>query len=166
MAKKDPQSDLLEMVQRMQAPFMGNVASGAPMEKFLEMQSGLLKEAETFSRHWFERRNEAIETAIEAMHQMNSNGAARPAEALRVMADWQRGSLERLGADAQEWTELCMRSAAVATTPQVDDTPAGSEKPKASKAEADKPKASKAEAEKTKADKADAKPTAGHATPV
>lgn len=65
------------------------------------MQARLLNEAEAFSRHWFQRRNDAIETAADALHQMNSNGAAGPAEALRAMADWQRRSLERLGADAQ-----------------------------------------------------------------
>ncbi len=114
------------------------------------MQASLLKEAETFSRHWFQRRNDAIETAVEALHQMNSNGAAGPAGALQAMADWQRGSLERLGADAQEWTALCMRSAAAATTTQVEDIPTGSNKPDADKADG----------------KSGAKPRAGHATPV
>lgn len=150
MAKEDPQRDLVEMVQKMQAPFMVHGASGAQIERLLEMQSSLLKEAEVFARHWFQRRNDAIETALEALHQINSDGTAGPSEALRVMSDWQRGSLERLAAEAQEWTALCMRSTAVATTTQVDDTPTGSDKPESDKADG----------------KSGAKLKAGHATPV
>lgn len=150
MAKEDPQHGLIEIVQKMQAPFMVDRASGAPVERFLEIQGSLLKEAEVFARHWFQRRNDAIETAMDALRQMNSDGAAGPAGALQVMAGWQRGSLERLGADAQEWTALCMRSAAAATATKVGDTLVGSDKPETDKA----------------GGKAGTKPKAGRATPV
>lgn len=150
MAKEDSQPGLADMIQRMQAPFMTNGAVGAPMERFLAMQGTLLKEAEIFTRHWFERRHDAIETAMEALNQMNSSGVAAPADAARVIADWQRGCLERLSADAQEWSECCMRGAAAATTAQVDAATKAADQP---------------EAEKTQG-KAGAKPGAGHATPV
>lgn len=45
MAKEDPQGDLVEMVQKMQAPFMVHGASGAQIERLIEMQSILLKAA-------------------------------------------------------------------------------------------------------------------------
>jgi hypothetical protein len=151
MAKEDPQHGLIEIVQKMQAPFMVDGASGAPVARFLEIQGSLLKEAEVFARHGFQRRNDAIETAMDALRQMNSDGAAGPAGALQVMAGWQRGLLERLGAGAQEWTALfCMRSAAAATTTEVGDTPVGSGKPETDKADG----------------KAGAKPRVGRATPV
>jgi len=150
MPKENPQLGLTEMTQRMQAPFVVNGTLGPQVERFLEMQASLLKEAEAFPRHWFERRNDAIETAIDVLHQMNANGGAGPAGALQAMADWQRGSLERLGADAQEWTALFMRSAAAATTTQVEGTPTGSDKPEMDKADG----------------KSSAKTRAGHATPV
>lgn len=150
MAKENQQNGLTEIVQMMQKPFMLNGASGAPVERFLEIQGSLLKEAEAFARHWFQRRNDAIETALESLQQINSDGNDGPSGALRVMADWQRGSLERLGADAQEWTALCMRCAAAATTPQIDGTSTDSDKPETDKA----------------GGKSGAKPKTGHATPV
>jgi hypothetical protein len=122
MAKQDPQRGFTEMLSMMQAPFLASGPFGKPMEQYLEMQSGLLKEAEIFARHWFQRRNDAIETAVEALQKLQSNGTANPAGAVQAMADWQRGSVERLGADAQEWAVLCMHGAAAAATtpPQLD----------------------------------------------
>lgn len=146
MAKEDSQPGLTELIQRMQAPFMVNAAATAPIERFLAMQGSLLKGAEIFARHWFQRRNDAIETATEALHQMNSAGAVGPAEAARAIADLQRGSLKRLSADAQEWSQLCMRCATAATTTQVDAATTGSDQPEA--------------------DKAGAKPRTAHTTPV
>ena len=150
MAKEDSQPGLTELIQRMQAPFMTNGAVGAPMERFLVMQGTLLKEAEIFTRHWFERRHDAIETAMEALNQMNSSGFAAPTEAVRVIADWQRGCLARLSADAQEWSECCMRGAAAATTAQADAATRAADQPEAEKAQG----------------KTAAKPRAGHTTPV
>lgn len=122
MAKQEAQHDFTEMLQRMQAPFLASTTFGPPMEHYLQMHSGLLKEAEIFARHWFQRRNDAITSAIEILQKMQTNGAANPTEALQAMADWQRASMERLGADAQEWAALCMHGAAAAATtpPQLD----------------------------------------------
>lgn len=120
MTKERMQPDLTEMARKTQALFTANGAAGAQFEQFLEMQDSLLEEAETFARHWFERRHAATETAIEALHEAKSNGAADPAQAMRAITDWQRGAFERLAADMQEWTALCMRCAGAATTAQLD----------------------------------------------
>jgi len=150
MKKEQTQSNLTDMASKAQALFMVNGAAGGQFERFLEMQDALLKETETFARHWFERRHDATQTAIAALHDVTPNGAADPAQTMRAMTDWQRGSLERMMADMQEWTALCMRCAGAITTVPLDTTAADTDQAGSDKAN----------------DRAGAKTRASHATPV
>lgn len=150
MAKEQSQPDLGELARKTQALLVQNGAAGAQIERFRGMQDALLKEAETFARHCFERRHAATETAIEALHAIKSNGTADPAQAMRALTDWQRGSFERMITDMQEWTALCMRGAGEATTAQLDAVETAADQAEAGKANG----------------KAAAKPRSGHATPV
>jgi len=150
MAKQHSQPDLGDLARSTQALFVANGAAGAQIERFLDMQDDLLKEAESFARHWFERRHAATETAIKALHTVTSDGKPDPTQAMRAMTDWQRGSFERMMADMQEWTALCMRVAGAAATAPIVALETGADQVKADKANG----------------KASAKPRSAHATPV
>lgn len=150
MTKEQTQPDLTDMASKAQALFMVNGAAGAKFERFLEMQDALLAETETFARHWFDRRHEATQTAIAALHDATPNGAADPAHAMRAMTDWQRGSLARMMADMQEWTAVCVRCAGAMTTTPLDTAAADTDQAGSDKANGH----------------ADAKAKASHATPV
>lgn len=100
--------------------------TAARIEHILALEDALLREAEVFARHWFERRHVATETAITALREMTSCGTTDPARAMRVMTDWQSASCARVMADIQEWTTLWMRGAA--TTTQLDAGATGPDK--------------------------------------
>ncbi|WP_296643408.1 phasin family protein [Roseinatronobacter sp.] len=101
---------------------MFNMNGGAApqVEQLVKMQQGMLEQAEAFTRHWIERRQEAVETAIEALNGMNSDGKPDPAAAMRAITDWQRGSFERLTADYQEWMKLCMQATQLAASEHIE----------------------------------------------
>ena len=157
MAKDEPQTDITDLARQTQALFNLNGAEVPGFEQVMKVQQDMLEQAETFTRHWIERRQEAVETALQALNSMNSNGKPDPAAAMKAISDWQRGSIQRLTADYQEWMALCMRATQVAAAPQ-------------SEAEQDDPNSSgtdrgKATA-KSKGRAASARTKSEHATPV
>ena len=115
MTKDQSQTGITDLVRQTQALFTPNGATAPPFEQIMKVQEGMLKQAEAFNRHWIERRQEAVDTALKAMTEMQSADKADPAAAMRAIADWQRGSVERLTADLQEWTALCMQATQLAT---------------------------------------------------
>lgn len=103
-------------------PFTG---ARPQLESMVQAQEGILREFEGFARNWLERRQEATQSALNALHEMNSAGQPDPGAALKATTEWQRGSFERVSADLQEWTTLCMRCAEVAlATPTAMAAPA------------------------------------------
>ena len=96
-------ANVLEEARGMMA---ANPILGPQVEQFWKAQDGILKDVESFSRDWFERRHEAAQTALEAVRKVNGNGAD-PAAAMRTMMDWQKHSFQRLADDMQQWVELC-----------------------------------------------------------
>ena len=134
MTKEKTQTDITDLVHQTQNLFKLNGAAQPQFEQFWKMQDAMLKEAEAFTRHWFERRHEASESAVEALHEMNSAASAEPAAAMRAIADWQRGSLERVNADLQEWIALCTHVSQLAATPESEDAPSDTVKDKTTKA--------------------------------
>lgn len=120
MAKDQAQTDFTDLARQTQALFKLNGAALPQIETVMKMQEGMLEQAGTFTRHWIERRQEAVETALEAMTEMQSADRSDPAAAMRAIADWQRGSMERLAADMQEWMTLCMEATQAAATAQSD----------------------------------------------
>lgn len=78
-------------------------------ERFWKAQEDMLTEAEIFSRGWFERRHQATKTALETTRDIADTGALDSSSALLAIAEWQRGSFERIFEDIQEWMKLCAR---------------------------------------------------------
>lgn len=132
MAKDQSQTNITDLVRQTQALLSPNGAAAPQIEQVMEMQEGMLKQAEAFNRHWIERRQKAVDTALEAMNEMQSGDKTDPAAAMRAIADWQRGSLERLTEDLQEWTAMWMKATQLAATAQNDA--ASSDDGKATKA--------------------------------
>ena len=155
MAKDQPQTDITDLEPQTQALFKLNGTVTPNLERVMKAQEGMLKQAETFTRHWIQRRQEAVETAVEAMNEMNSTGKPDPVAAMQTIADWQRGSFERLNEDFREWMTLCMQATQLATpTPQSE---AGQDDTASSGTKA---------ANKSKGRAATSRSKSDHATPV
>ena len=84
---------------------------GPQIEQFWTMQDRLLNESQSFTQHWFERRHEAVRTALETARNVSSASLSNPMTAMTLMADWQKHSSERLAEDAREWFETMSRCA-------------------------------------------------------
>ncbi len=118
MAKVQTQTDISELARQTQELFKLNGASAPQFEQFREVQNAMLKEAETFAHHWFERRQEATDATIDAMRQVNSNDNTDPTAFTQAITDWQSRSFERLNADLQDWMTLCTHCAQLAAPKQ------------------------------------------------
>jgi len=96
------------------------------LEQFWKAQDEILEEGEAFSKAWFARRHEATRTALDAVHGMNGAGAT-PAAAMRTLAQWQQGSLQRLADDFQQWLALCARCTGRVTGAEIEAAQEGAE---------------------------------------
>lgn len=135
MAKDQAQMDIMDLMRRTQALLQptGTVAPG--FEQITKMQQGMVSQTEVFARHWFERRQEAVESGLKVLQEISKTNGADPAGSMQAITDWQRGSLDRVTADLQEWTTLCMHAATLAATTSAE-TPsqdAADQSPKAEK---------------------------------
>ncbi|CUH49212.1 phasin family protein [Ruegeria atlantica] len=113
-------TSLLDIFKQMQPPMSGNPAFGAQIEQFWDAQEKFLEETEAFAQHWFERRHEAVRTALQAARNVSSANPSDPSKAFQSMAEWQRHSAERLVADAQEWFETVSRCASYVAETEVE----------------------------------------------
>lgn len=115
MTTKTPNSDapatLVEAFKQMQHPIATNPAYSAQIEQFWDAQEKMLAETEAFAQHWFQRRHEAVRTALDVARSASSGASTDPSDALRKITEWQRHSTERLVADAQEWFDIVSRCA-------------------------------------------------------
>ena len=118
MAKDQPKTDIGDLSRQTQALFDLNGVAAPQLEQVMKVQEGMLEQAETFTRHWVERRQKAVETAVETLNEMNSSGKPDPMAAMLGTAQWQRGSLERLTEDYREWMTLCMQPMQLTATSQ------------------------------------------------
>ncbi len=157
MAKDAPQTDITDLARQTQALFNLNGAAAPRFEQVMKVQEGMLEQAETFTRHWIERRQEAVDTALEALNKVNATEKPDPVAAMQTIADWQRGSFERLTEDFREWMTLCMQATQLAATPQSE-----TEKVDAASSGTDHDKA----ATKSKGRAASSRSKSDHATPV
>lgn len=80
-------------------------------QTFWEAQEAMLSEAEAFTRHWFERRHAATQSALDTVKDITQNGASDPAAAMQAVTEWQVHSTQRLFEDVKEWAALCSRCA-------------------------------------------------------
>ncbi|SDZ60029.1 Phasin protein [Jannaschia faecimaris] len=118
MAKADD-SALTELMKQTQAAVTLNPMLRPQIDQYWQMQEKMLREAEAFTKHWFERRHTATETALKASKDAMSGGSD-PTDALKTMSDWQQHSMERLVEDFREWVELCSRCAGHVTRAEVE----------------------------------------------
>ncbi len=102
---------LADVLKQLKPPVAGGQVFSAQIEQFWDAQEKILEETEAFAQHWFERRHEAVRTALKTARNASSANAADPTQAFQNMANWQRHSAERLVADAQEWYETVARCA-------------------------------------------------------
>lgn len=157
MAKDQPQTDITELARQTQELFKLNGTSAPQVEQVMKVQEGMLEQTKTFTQHWIERRQEAMETALEAMKEMNSADKQDPVAAMQAIAEWQRGSFERLTEDFREWMTLCMQPMQLATTTQGETEQAEGETSGADQGKT---------ASKPKGNAASARAKSSHATPV
>lgn len=87
--------------------FNANPLSLAPQaQRYFLAQQRILGEIEKFSSGWFQRRQEATGSIIEAGKRILLEGQTDPAGTIREMANWQTRSLARLAQDARGCTEM------------------------------------------------------------
>lgn len=110
-SKADAPKTFSEILKPMQAAASINPLFKPQIEQFWDAQEKFLDETERFTHHWFERRHEAIRTALNAARTTSGSGQADPAKAMEAMLDWQRHSMERLIEDAREWFDTVSRCA-------------------------------------------------------
>lgn len=121
MTKSDTKtSEVFEPIQSLNAMFATNPALGPQAQHFWQAQDRMLAEAEKFSSAWFKRRHEAAQSAMRASQEIASNGAIHPATAMKVMADWQAQSVERIAEDAKDCLEMMTRCAGAAATNEAE----------------------------------------------
>lgn len=90
-----------------QVEFTADPAFLAPQLKhFMQAQERIFEEVEKFSSAWFQRRQEASRSMIEAGKRVASNGRPDPASAMKELAEWQTHAMERLAEDAKCCTEM------------------------------------------------------------
>ena len=108
---KSTASPLTDMVKQSEK-FLGvNAVTGPQTEEFWHAQDQILAETEAFAKNWFERRHTATETALEAVKTISQTAPSDPSSAMKVLADWQTHSIERVAEDFREWFELWARCA-------------------------------------------------------
>lgn len=106
----DSKTTLANIMDQARSMMAMNPVLAPQMEQFWKAQDEILKEAENFSSAWFQRRHEATQSALEAVREVDGNGAD-PSAAMRSLVDWQQHSFQRIGDDMQQWVELCSRCA-------------------------------------------------------
>ena len=158
MMKDQAQTDLIDLARSAQTFFKLNEGAAPQLERIVQVQEGIVEEVENFARNWFQRRNDASQNAFKTLNDMNGSSKADPAAVMRAIAEWPRGSFERLSADLQDWTTLCVRCADGAMTTQSDRALDGSGKTTS--------KAASGAAGKVDGKDASKRNSTGHATPV
>lgn len=117
---------LNDLIEQSRAIMGANPMIAPQMEQFWKAQDAILEETEAFTKSWFDRRHKAAQTALEALRNVNGDGAD-PSAATRTMMDWQQHSFQRLASDMQEWLELCSRCANRVSSAEVEGSKKGLE---------------------------------------
>lgn len=163
MANDQGQSDIIDLARRTQALFEFNRTVAPQLESIVQVQEGIAEELEGFVKNWFKRRHEATETAFKSLHEINAKAKDDPAAAVQAITEWQRGSFERLNADLQDWTTLCMRCADGAMTAQSEVKSGDTDLDRSGKANS---KTASGAAGKLDGKEPPKSKSTGHATPV
>lgn len=95
-------------------------AAGSQSAHFWQAQDTFLKEFEKFSAAWFKRRHEGTQTAMNAGKQLFEHALGDQAAAMRVFAEWQAHSMERLAEDAKDYMTMMASCTAAAVANEVE----------------------------------------------
>ncbi len=104
-----------------QVEFTSNPRFLAPQIKHaLQAQENVLDEIEKFTTAWFQRREVATRSMIEAGRRIISEGQSDPASALKELAAWQTNSMGRMAEDAKACSEMITQCAGAVVTNEVE----------------------------------------------
>ncbi len=104
-----------------QVEFTANPRFLAPQLKHvLQAQEYVLDEFEKFSSAWFQRREDATRSMIDAGRRVISEGQSDPARAMKELVDWQTKSMEHLTEDAKAFTEMMTQCAGAVVTNEIE----------------------------------------------
>lgn len=122
MANQKTTTDMQEnALNAAQVLFTANPVFLAPQTKqVLQMQEQFFAELEKFSTNWFQRRQEAVRLMIESGRRIASEGQNDPAGAMKELAEWQTGAMQRLAEDAGECGELFKQCAGAVVSHEVE----------------------------------------------
>lgn len=121
-------ADVTDLLKETWQAVNANPMVAPQVEHFWDAQDNILKESETFTKHWFARRHTAARTALQTVRTVSETGSSDPAKALSAIADWQAKSMERMVEDVREWFDLCSRCAAHLSRAEIEAGEEGIEK--------------------------------------
>lgn len=104
MAKLDPIKKTSSSAP--QSGFPWAPLAGPQLVSLWQAEDSILHQAERFSRNWFQRRHDAVQTALTTGMRLMSEGMTDPVAGAQLLRDWQADSMRRLSEDAQEWTAM------------------------------------------------------------
>ena len=117
MAQSKPDTAAVtDMMNQVQNLMTANPMMAPQITNILQVQQRFLNEAQEYSKHWFTRRQEALETAMKTADGSSNSGANEPTSAMTALADWQKRSMTRMTEDFQEWVDMCSRCIGPVTT--------------------------------------------------
>ncbi|WP_324754227.1 hypothetical protein [Roseovarius sp. Pro17] len=106
-----------------QVLFTANPIFLTPQTKhILQAQERFFDEIEKFSTIWFQRRQDATRSLIDAGRRIVSEGGNDPAKAIKELTEWQTHSMERLAEDAKDCTEMMTQCAEALVKNEVEAT--------------------------------------------
>jgi len=114
--REDTKPTLSEALNAGSGMFAANLGFVAPQrEHTLQTQLRLFGEAEKFAAAWFQRRQVATQSLIDAGRRIASAGQDDPSKAMSEMTTWQAQSLERVMEDVKDYTEMLGRCVGAVT---------------------------------------------------
>ncbi len=122
-------------LNRAQVLFSANPLFLNPQTKnYLQAQETLFDEVEKFANAWFQRRQDATMSMINAGRRIASEGKGDLAGAAKEIAGWQAAAMQQMAEDAKECAEMMRRCAGAlsttdrAATAKADNSPAPAKK--------------------------------------
>lgn len=110
---------LNQLIEQAQGMFKMNSLGTPQVEHFWKAQDDIVSELEAYSKDWFKRRHEAVDSALDTANKLNGNGADTN-EVIGSLVRWQQQSMQRMVEDVQQWAQLCSKCAGMLAGAQMD----------------------------------------------
>lgn len=134
MARDWTRTELSDLARQTEEIFKLNGAAVPEGGRILKLQKDMVEQAETFARHWLERRRDAGETGLTLLNEIRSTNGTDPVAAMKAITAWQNESFKRLNADLQEWVDLCTKATQLAPLALDEAVPQDTDRKKPSRA--------------------------------